>query len=73
MRIIISPAKKMNMDTDSLAWQDLPQFIDRAEYLRDCLKQLSYEQLKQLQNERLVKQVQHTVLWKVMKNLQVVL
>ena len=48
MRIIISPAKKMNVDTDSLAWQDLPQFIDCAEYLRDCLKQLSYEQLKQL-------------------------
>ena len=48
MRIIISPAKKMNVDTDSLAWQDLPQFIDCAEYLRACLKQLSYEQLKQL-------------------------
>ena len=26
MRIIISPAKKMNVDTDSLAWRALPRF-----------------------------------------------
>jgi len=48
MRIIISPAKKMNVDTDSLAWQDLPQFIDCAEYLRDSLQKLSFEERKAL-------------------------
>ena len=33
MRIIISPAKKMNMDTDSLPVRDLPRFLDRTEEL----------------------------------------
>ena len=30
MRIIISPAKKMNADPDSLPWQDLPAFLPVA-------------------------------------------
>ncbi len=30
MRIIISPAKKMNVDTDSLPRHSLPQFSPRA-------------------------------------------
>ena len=33
MRIIISPAKKMNTDTDSLLWQDLPVFLPKTEEL----------------------------------------
>ena len=38
MKIIISPAKKMNEDTDSLAWRDLPQFLPRTQVLLDQLK-----------------------------------
>ena len=33
MKIIISPAKKMNRDTDSLPWRDLPVFLPQAERL----------------------------------------
>ena len=28
MIVIISPAKKMNVDTDNLAWKDLPMFLE---------------------------------------------
>ncbi|MEL7634517.1 peroxide stress protein YaaA [Sporomusa sphaeroides] len=48
MRIIISPAKKMNMETDSLPHESLPQFLDEAELLLKCLKSMAYEQLKKL-------------------------
>lgn len=48
MRMIISPAKKMNADTDTLAWQDLPYFIDKAEVLYAKLGSMSYEELKKL-------------------------
>lgn len=33
MRIIISPAKKMNIEMDLLAWDSLPQFLPETEYL----------------------------------------
>jgi len=48
MRIIISPAKKMNMDTDSFACHDLPQFLSRTEQLCHRLREMSYEELKAL-------------------------
>lgn len=48
MRIIISPAKKMVVDTDTVAPQDLPVFVERAEELRDWLRGLSYAELKTL-------------------------
>lgn len=48
MRIIISPAKKMNVDTDSLPWRDLPQFLNRTEVILDRLKAFSYDELKKL-------------------------
>lgn len=48
MRIIISPAKKMRVDTDSLPWRDLPQFLPKTEQLRDILQGMSYDQLKRL-------------------------
>lgn len=48
MQIIISPAKKMKMDTDSFVWKDLPAFLDRTEELFTRLKGLSYEELKAL-------------------------
>ena len=48
MRIIISPAKKMNVDTDSMAYQDLPMFLDRTERLLEKLRSMSAEELKKL-------------------------
>ena len=48
MRIIISPAKKMNVDTDSLDWRDLPCFLSRTEELCKCLQGMSYPALKKL-------------------------
>jgi len=48
MRIIISPAKKMNIDTDSLPCSGLPQFVDRTQLLLDTLKGMSYAELKKL-------------------------
>lgn len=48
MKIIISPAKKMREDTDSLPWKNLPCFIDKAEELKKALKELSAEELKKL-------------------------
>ena len=48
MRIIISPAKKMKVDTDSLPWVDLPVFLDRTEELCAVLQSMSYDQLKKL-------------------------
>ena len=48
MRIIISPAKKMNTDTDSLAWRDLPAFLTNTEQLCKTLQGLSYDELKKL-------------------------
>lgn len=48
MKIIISPAKKMNTNTDTLTVRSLPPYLQEAEYLRDYLKGLSYEELKEL-------------------------
>ena len=48
MRIIISPAKKMNVDTDSLPWLDLPAFLPKTEELCKILQGMSYDELKKL-------------------------
>ena len=48
MRIIISPAKKMKVDTDSLPYQDLPGFLDKTEHLCRILQSMSGEELKKL-------------------------
>ncbi|MBR4113673.1 MAG: peroxide stress protein YaaA [Anaerotignum sp.] len=48
MRIIISPAKKMNIDTDSLAYHDLPPFLNKTEQIYHQLQGMSYEELKSL-------------------------
>ena len=48
MKIIISPAKKMNIDTDTFAYQDLPVFVDDAEMLMQWIREKSYEELKKL-------------------------
>ena len=48
MRIIIAPAKKMRVETDTLACTGLPVFLDRTERLRDWIRGLSYEEQKKL-------------------------
>ena len=48
MRIIISPAKKMNMDTDSLSWLNLPVYLPQTEEIAKTLQGMSYEELKKL-------------------------
>ena len=48
MRIIISPAKKMNVDTDSFPCQGLPEFLPRAEELCGLLQRKTGEELKKL-------------------------
>ena len=41
MRIIVSPAKQMAVDTDSFACAGLPQFLPRAQRLLDALRALT--------------------------------
>ena len=48
MRIIISPAKQMRVDTDSFVCKELPVFTDRAVILKDWIRSLSYEEQKTL-------------------------
>lgn len=50
MRIIISPAKKMNIDTDTLGYQNLPVFLEQTELLMSCIQKLPYEECKALWN-----------------------
>lgn len=56
--MIISPAKKMHVDTDSLAWQDMPAFLPQTEQLCGRLRKMSYEELKALWkcNDKIAKQ-----------------
>lgn len=48
MKIIISPAKKMHMDGDSLPPRNTPVYIEKAEKLKEYLQTLTYEELKKL-------------------------
>jgi len=48
MRIIISPAKKMNADTDTLPWRDLPAFLSKTQQLLDRLRAMNEDELKRL-------------------------
>ena len=41
MRIIISPAKRMNVDTDTLPYRDLPAFLFKTQQLLDRLRDQS--------------------------------
>ena len=50
MRIIVSPAKKMNVDTDSLPWKDLPAFLPQTEILLQQLQNMDDASLKKLWN-----------------------
>ena len=48
MRIIISPAKKMKTDTDTMHWKDLPAFLSRTEELCRTLQGMTDDELKTL-------------------------
>jgi len=48
MRIIISPAKKMNADTDTLAHRGLPVFLDQTQQLLDRLRAMPCDEIKKL-------------------------
>lgn len=48
MKIIISPAKKMKVDTDCLPVQGLPQFLPEAEKLCEKIRTYTYQELKAL-------------------------
>lgn len=46
LRIIISPAKKMNVNTDMFPCGSLPDFLEDAEKLLRCLQGFTYEEAK---------------------------
>ena len=46
--IIISPAKKMNINNDDILSESIPCFIDKTENLYEALKNFSYDDLKKL-------------------------
>lgn len=48
MRVIISPAKKMRVDTDAFIWNDLPALLPKAEVLLKYVQNLSYAGQKAL-------------------------
>lgn len=48
MKIIISPAKKMNIDTDSFAVDGRPEFIEDTKVLMDAVKSLSLSEARAL-------------------------
>lgn len=58
MRIIISPAKKMNIDEDILQYRDLPVFLEESTKIMNFIQSLSYEQAKELwkTNDNITKQ-----------------
>ena len=48
MKIILSPAKKMITDTDSIAPDGLPEFIEKTTEIQSWLKSKSKEELKDI-------------------------
>ena len=48
MKIIISPAKKMNIDTDTFAAGGLPEFVEDAKVLMGRIRALTLEEAKAL-------------------------
>ena len=45
---MISPAKKMNTDCDSLLWRDLPEFLPKTEKILDILRNMPADDLQKL-------------------------
>ena len=48
MKIIISPAKNMSLDADTLEPEGLPVFLDKAQVLADYIKSLPFAALQDL-------------------------
>lgn len=48
MKIIVSPAKKMNVVDDGFAWRDLPRFTEHAEVLMRAIRKLDYAEAQRL-------------------------
>lgn len=48
MKIIISPAKKMNIDSDTFAAEGTPVFIKDAKLLRNAVRALTFQETKAL-------------------------
>ena len=48
MRIIISPAKQMRVDTDTFVCNELPVFMDKTKVLMDWIRSLTYDEQKKL-------------------------
>lgn len=48
MKIILSPAKKMNVETDILPPSGLPEFLDRTEVILSWMRNKPYGELKAL-------------------------
>ena len=48
LKIILSPAKKMVVDTDSLETISLPPFLDKTEIIKNELQSKTYAELKKL-------------------------
>ena len=46
MKIIISPAKKMNIDTDTLAFRSMPSFLSETEELLAWMRRLTFAEAK---------------------------
>ena len=53
MKIILSPAKKMIVDTDNLAPVELPVYIDKTAEVLNWMKSKSKEELKDRKSTRL--------------------
>ncbi len=48
MKIIISPAKKMNIETDILECSGFPAFMEKTKALMEYMKSLDYEEAKKM-------------------------
>lgn len=48
MKIIISPAKKMIVDTDTFPVLHVPVFLEKTERLKQVVQKLSYEEAKEI-------------------------
>ena len=48
MKMILSPAKKMNWDSDTFAFAGLPVFLEQTKEILIWLKSKTYEELQAL-------------------------
>lgn len=48
MKIIVSPAKTMNVDHETMSVKTMPYFMSQANELKNYMRSLSYEELKKL-------------------------